>query len=82
MHKTAERNHKMLEEFKAGRTIQELSEDYGLSIASISPILTGERHRRELSPHPFYRDLRDASRSFLDNSHEGANIAEAPTFLQ
>lgn len=55
---TAERNREMLAAYEAGRTIQQLSEDYRLSVASIGSILTGERHKREISPDPFYRALR------------------------
>ena len=55
---TAERNWEMLAAYEAGRTIQQLSEDYVLSVASIGPILTGERHKRKISPDPFYRALR------------------------
>ena len=57
---TAERNREMLAAYEAGRTIQQLSEDYGLSVASIGSILTGERHKREVSPDPVYRALRKA----------------------
>jgi len=54
----SERNRQMLAAYEAGRTVEQLAQDYGLSIASISSILTGERHRRRESPEPFYRDLR------------------------
>ena len=74
MPKTEERNRKMLAAFEAGRTVQELSQDYGLSVASVSPILTGERHRREISPQPFYREFRDASRDFLDSSASSESV--------
>ena len=72
MARTEDRNRKMLAAYEAGRTMQELGQDYGLSVPSVSHILTAERHRREVSPHPFYRALRDASRSFLD----AANAAD------
>jgi Mor family transcriptional regulator len=54
----SERNREMLGAYEAGRTIEQLAEDYGLSIASVSPILTGERHLRRESPEPYYRALR------------------------
>ena len=57
----SERNREMLAAYEAGRTVKQLSEDYGLSRASIGSILTGERHRRRLSSEPFYRSLRESS---------------------
>jgi len=78
MPNNAERNREMLAAYEAGPTFKQLSEDYGLSIASIGSILTGERHRREVSPDPFYCTLRQA-RPFLrlDQPHDIANIPEA-----
>ncbi len=61
MANNSERNRKMLTAYEAGRTVEQLSEDYGLSCSSIGSILTGERHRRRLSPETFYRSLREAS---------------------
>ena len=60
MSHNAERNREMLAAYEAGRTIEQLAQDYGLSDASIGSILTGERHRRKLSPDPYYRALREA----------------------
>ena len=56
----AERNREMLAAYEAGRTIQQLAQDYGLSETSIGSILTGERHKRALSPDPYYRAFREA----------------------
>lgn len=56
----AKRNQEMLAAYEAGRTIEQLSKDYGLSVASIGSVLTGERHKREVSPDPFYRALRQS----------------------
>ena len=56
----AERNRKMLAAYEAGRTVQQLAREYGLSETSIGSILTGERHRRAVSPDPYYRALREA----------------------
>jgi Mor family transcriptional regulator len=56
----SERNREMLAAYEVGRTVEQLSKDYGLSRSSIGSILTGERHRRRLSPEPFYRSFREA----------------------
>jgi len=58
MPNNAERNREMLAAYEAGRTIEQLSKDYGLSAITIGSVLTGERHKREVSPDPFYRSLR------------------------
>jgi len=42
----AERNRAMLAAYEAGRTVEQLSDDFGLSRSSIGSILTGERHIR------------------------------------
>ena len=60
MSNNAERNREMLAAYEAGRTIQQLAQDFGLSKDSIGSILTGERHRRKLSPDPYYRAFREA----------------------
>ncbi len=56
----SERNREMLGAYEAGRTIEQLARDYGLSKATIRPILDGERHRQKFSPDPYYRALREA----------------------
>jgi len=54
----AKRNREMLAAHEAGSTIPQLAEAYALSTSSIGSILTGERHRRAVSPDPYYRALR------------------------
>jgi predicted transcriptional regulator len=58
MANTSGRNHEMLAAYEAGRTVEQLSEDHGLACTSVRSILTGERHKRRLSPELFYRALR------------------------
>ena len=70
MSKNAERNRAMLSGYESGQTIEQLAQCYGLSIASISSILTGERHRRRESPQPFYRALRQSGEAMLDKVHD------------
>ena len=60
MSNNAGRNREMLAGYEAGRTIKQLAHDFGLSETSIGSILTGEKHRRQLSTEPFYRALREA----------------------
>ena len=61
MPKIVARNRKMLAAYEAGQTIEELSREFGLSVSSVAPILTQERHKRRESPDPFYRSIREAS---------------------
>ena len=60
LYRNAERNRAMLAAYGDGRTIEQLAHDYGLSVASVGSILTGERHRRRESLEPFYRALRQS----------------------
>ena len=56
---TADRNREIYTAFEAGRTIDELAEDYGLTGFRIRAILMDEGHRRVVSPEPFYCEIRD-----------------------
>ena len=55
------RNHAILVAFEAGRTVAQLADDYALSPVRIRDILKDQRHRRNLSPEPFYRAMRETS---------------------
>ena len=58
MKKTDVRNRKMMAAFDDGRTIAQLAHDYRLSEDRVRTVLAAEKHRRLVSPHPFYRELR------------------------
>jgi predicted nucleic acid-binding Zn ribbon protein len=72
MTNNAKRNRAMLSAYEASRTIEQLAEDHGLAIASITSILTVERHRRRESPEPFYRALRRSREAMLDKVQDRA----------
>jgi Mor family transcriptional regulator len=56
-----DRNRRIFAAFEAGRSTEQLSKEYALTDARIRAILTDERHKRSVSPHPFYRGLRGLS---------------------
>ena len=56
---TTDRNRQIYTAFAAGRTITELSQDYGLTGLRIRAILLDENHRRVVSPELFYSEIRD-----------------------
>ena len=53
MPNNAERNREMLTAYEAGRTIEQLSKDYGLTVATIGSILTGEKSAQTPFTDPF-----------------------------
>jgi Mor family transcriptional regulator len=63
------RDFEILVAFEAGRTIEQLMVDYALTDIRVRAIIIAERHRRAVSPEPFYRALRrtqpSLSASFL-----------------
>jgi hypothetical protein len=63
-----ERDRAILIAFETGRTLKQLAEDYELKVDRVNTIMIAERHRRVISPEPFYRSLRrdlpSASASF------------------
>jgi hypothetical protein len=59
----SERDYGILVAIEAGRNIEQLAEDYALKADRIHAILIAERHRRTVSPEPFYRTLRRAQPS-------------------
>lgn len=58
-----ERDHAILVAFEAGRTLEQLSGDYELKADRVRAIIAAERHRRTVSPEPFYRSIRQAQPS-------------------
>jgi hypothetical protein len=56
---TTDRNRLIYTAFAAGRTITELSRDYGVTGLRIRAILMDENHKRVVSPEPFYCGIRD-----------------------
>ena len=54
----AERNRFLLAAYESGRTVEELSREFGLSVGTVGSLLTQERHKRRDSPEPLYRALR------------------------
>jgi Mor family transcriptional regulator len=58
MEYTADRNREIYAAFAAGQSIEQLSEIHGLSISRLRAIVVAERHKRIISPEPFYRSLR------------------------
>ena len=56
----SDRNRRIFAAFDAGKSLEQLGEDYFVSPSRIRAILTAERHRRIVSPEPFYRALRAA----------------------
>lgn len=55
---TAERDRQIYIAFQAGRTIQQLGEDYALTRTRVRAVLTQEGHRRTVSPELFYSRMR------------------------
>ena len=53
-----DRNLRIMADFEAGQSLEQLSADRGLTILRIQAVLTDEKHRRCVSPDRFYRSLR------------------------
>jgi len=66
MSPNTERDRKIHEAVKAGRSIKQLSEMYRLTSERIVKIITAERHKRAVSPDTFYRAVRDTNRALTD----------------
>jgi Mor family transcriptional regulator len=54
----SDRNRLIFAAFEAGRSLEQLGEDHALSHARVRAVLTDEKHKRVISPEPFYRALR------------------------
>jgi len=57
----SDRNRLMFAAFETGRSLEQLGEDHRLTQARVRTVLTAEKHRRTVSPEPFYRTLRASS---------------------
>ena len=60
LRRTTGRNREIFASFKAGKTVESLGEQYGLSAARVRALLIDEKHRHEVSPEYFYQALRRA----------------------
>ena len=56
--KTTERNREIFAAFRAGKTVSQLAESYGLARITIASLLNIERHKLAVSVDEFYCDLR------------------------
>jgi len=56
----SDRNRQIFAAFEAGQSLEQLGEYHGLSPARIHAVLMAEKHKRIISPEPFYRSLRAA----------------------
>jgi Mor family transcriptional regulator len=54
----SERNRQIFAAFEAGQSLEQLGEYHGLSPGRIHAVLVAEKHKRIISPEPFYRSLR------------------------
>jgi Mor family transcriptional regulator len=53
-----DRNRRMMADFEAGHSLEQLCADHALTALRVLAVLTDEKHRRRVSPDPFYRSLR------------------------
>ena len=53
-----DRNRRIMADHEAGHSLEQLSADHGLTPLRVLADLTDEKHRRRISPDPFYRSLR------------------------
>jgi len=56
----SDRNRQIFAAFEAGQSLEQLGEYHCLSPSRVRAILMDEKHRRTVSPEPFYRTLRAA----------------------
>jgi Mor family transcriptional regulator len=63
MIRQTDRNRVIFDAFEAGRTTEQIAEDHALTWNRVRAILTDEKHRRTVSPEPFYRALRSSRQS-------------------
>ena len=59
----SDRNRRMFAAFEAGQSIEQLGGVHRLTQARVRAVLTDEKHKRTVSPDPFYRTLRAAAPS-------------------
>jgi Mor family transcriptional regulator len=63
--RNVQRDREILAAFEAGRSVESLCDQYGLSDSRLRRVLTDERNNRRVSPEPFYRAIRAASSIML-----------------
>jgi Mor family transcriptional regulator len=56
----SDRNRQIFAAFEAGQSLEQLSEHHCLSPGRVHAVLMAEKHKRTVSPEPFYRSLRAA----------------------
>jgi Mor family transcriptional regulator len=57
----SDRNRNIFAAFEEGQSLEQLGEAYCLTGARVRAVLTAEKHKRKVSPEPFYRILRSAA---------------------
>jgi Mor family transcriptional regulator len=55
---TVERNREIFDDARAGKSREQLADQYGLALATIANILLIEKNRRLVSNDAYYRNLR------------------------
>ncbi|MBA2587845.1 MAG: hypothetical protein H0U98_04380 [Alphaproteobacteria bacterium] len=55
-----DRNRRMMADFVAGHSLEQLGADHALTLLRVLAVLTDEKNRRGVSTDPFYRSLRRA----------------------
>ena len=61
-HKTEGRNREIFFAYEAGRAIEEISAQHGLSPITVRDIISREKHKQAVSPDAFYEALRLGAR--------------------
>jgi hypothetical protein len=59
----SDRNRHIFAAFEAGQSLEQLGECHCLTPGRVQAVLIAEKHKRTVSPEPFYRSLRAASTS-------------------
>jgi hypothetical protein len=57
----SDRNRSIFAAFEAGQSIAQLGEYHGLTPGRVHAVLMTEKHKRTVSPEPYYRSLRAAA---------------------
>lgn len=55
---TRVRDQALLKAFEAGVSMKDLASNYGMTVARVRDVIRSERHRRAVSPDPFYKNQR------------------------
>jgi hypothetical protein len=59
----SDRNRHIFAAFEAGQSLKQLGDVHCLTQARVRAVLMAEKHKRTVSPEPFYRTLRAAAPS-------------------